>query len=118
MAARRGAALHVGVGCDPAALADALQFTVPAEITAISAALGFSGIWFLNGSYQWGCTSYARDDEVPWLVRTLDWPFPGLGKQVEVAHTAGSAGDYYSVTWPGFVGVLTAMAPGRFAAAI
>jgi hypothetical protein len=31
---------------------------------------------------------------------------------------AGPAGDYYSATWPGFVGVLTAMAPGRFSAAI
>ncbi len=30
---------------------------------------------------------------------------------------AGTAGEYYSVTWPGFVGMLTAMAPGRFAAA-
>ncbi len=31
---------------------------------------------------------------------------------------AGRAGEYYSVTWPGFVGVLTGMAPGRFAASI
>jgi hypothetical protein len=89
-----------------------------AEIAAISAALEFSGVWFLNGSYQWGCTSYARDDDAPWLVRTLDWPFPGLGRHVEVARMAGRAGEYHSVTWPGFVGVLTAMAPGRFAAAI
>jgi hypothetical protein len=91
-----------------------------AEISAIAAALEFSGVWFLNGSYQWGCTSLARDANkgAPWLVRTLDWPFPGLGRHVEVARMAGTAGDYYSVTWPGFVGVLTAMAPGRFAAAI
>src|ERR1043165_3414779 len=34
-----------------------------AEITAVAAALDFSGIWFLNGSYQWGCTSLARDDD-------------------------------------------------------
>ncbi len=89
-----------------------------AEIAAIAGALGFPGVWFLNGSYQWGCTSYARDEDAPWLVRTLDWPFPGLGRHVEVARMAGSAGDYYSVTWPGFVGVLTGMAPGRFAASI
>src|SRR3954449_616036 len=88
------------------------------EIEAIAQTLKFPGIWFLNGSYQWGCTALARDDDAPWLVRTLDWPFPGLGKQVEVARMAGSAGEFYSVTWPGFVGVLTAMAPGRFAAAI
>lgn len=88
------------------------------EIGAIAAALNFPGIWFLNGSYEWGCTSIARDDGVPWLARTLDWPFPGLGRHVEVAHMAGPAGEFYSVTWPGFVGTLTAMAPGRFAAAI
>lgn len=89
-----------------------------AEIAAISAALEFSGIWFLNGSYQWGCTAHARDEDVPWLARTLDWPFPGLGRHVEVAHMASAAGEYYSVAWPGFVGVLTGMAPGRFAASI
>jgi hypothetical protein len=88
------------------------------EIAAISGALGFPGVWFLNGSYQWGCTALARDEGAPWLVRTLDWPFPGLGRHVEVAHAAGPAGDYYSVTWPGFAGVLTGMAPGRFAASI
>lgn len=88
------------------------------EISAISSALGFSGIWFLNGSYQWGCTARARDDDAPWLVRTLDWPFPGLGRHVEVARMAGPAGEFYSVTWPGFVGVLSGMAPGRFAASI
>ena len=27
-------------------------------------------------------------------------------------------GEFYSVTWPGYVGTLTAMAPGRFGAAI
>ena len=30
----------------------------------------------------------------------------------------GPRASYYSATWPGFVGVLTAMAPGRFSAAI
>jgi hypothetical protein len=89
-----------------------------AEIAAIAGALNFPGIWFLNGSYQWGCTSIARDHDLPWLVRTLDWPFPGLGRHVEVARMAGPAGDFYSVTWPGFVGALTAMAPNRFGAAI
>ncbi len=89
------------------------------EIAAIAAALGFPGVWFLNGAYQWGCTALARDEEgAPWLARTLDWPFPGLGRHVEIARAVGSAGEFYSVTWPGYVGVLTAMAPKRFAAAI
>jgi hypothetical protein len=30
----------------------------------------------------------------------------------------GAAGEFLNVTWPGYVGTLTAMAPGRFAAAI
>jgi hypothetical protein len=89
------------------------------EIRAIAAALGFPGIWFLNGSYQWSCTAIAREEEgAPWLARTLDWPFPGLGRFVDIAHMKGPAGEFYNVTWPGFVGVLTAMAPGRFGASI
>jgi hypothetical protein len=89
------------------------------EIASIAAMLGFPGVWFLNASYQWGCTALARDDDgLPWLVRTLDWPFPGLGRHVEVAHCAGPAGEFFSATWPGYCGVLSAMAPARFAASI
>jgi hypothetical protein len=90
-----------------------------ADIEAIAATLSFSGLWFLNGSYQWGCTTLAREEAgTPWLARTLDWPFHGLGRSVEVARQCGAAGEFFNVTWPGYVGVLTAMAPGRFAAAI
>ena len=48
----------------------------------------------------------------------LDWPFPGLGRHAEVAHLRSAPGDFFSVTWPGYVGALTAMAPGRFGAAV
>jgi hypothetical protein len=89
------------------------------EIAAIAAELKFPGIWFLNSSYQWGCTSLGREEDgVPWLVRTLDWPYPGLGRHVEVARAAGPAGEFCNVTWPGYVGVLTATALGRFAACL
>jgi hypothetical protein len=89
------------------------------EIESIAAALAFSGVWFLNGSYEWGCTTCARVvDDQAWLLRTLDWPFPGLGRHVEIARVAGPSGEFASVTWPGFAGVLTAMAPGRFSAAL
>ncbi|MEA3027750.1 MAG: hypothetical protein QOF91_3035 [Alphaproteobacteria bacterium] len=89
------------------------------EIEAVAATLGFPGIWFLNGCYQWGCTSLAREEGgAPWLARTLDWPFPGLGRHLQVAHMQGQAGSFDNVCWPGYVGVLTASAPGRFAAAI
>src|SRR6185312_184917 len=81
--------------------------------------LGFSGIWLLNGSYQWSCTALARDDGgAPWLARTLDWPFSGLGRHVEVVRMRGRAGEFLNVSWPGYVGALTALAPGRFGACI
>src|SRR5262245_51686477 len=44
------------------------------EVEAIAEVLGIPGIWFLNSSYQWGCTAVARDEDgAPWLARTLDW---------------------------------------------
>jgi len=89
------------------------------EIESIAATLGFPGIWFLNGSYQWGCTTAAREESgVPWLARTLDWPFPGLGRHFEIVRMRGAAGEFVNVAWPGYAGALTALAPGRFAAAI
>jgi hypothetical protein len=89
------------------------------EIAQIAGLLDFSGVWLLNASYQWACTSLACEQNgVPWLVRTLDWPFVGLGRHAEVAQMRGDCGDYFSVTWPGYVGALTAMAPSRFAASV
>ncbi len=89
------------------------------EVSAIVDLLGPSGIWFLNGSYQWCCTALAREEDgVPWLARALDWHFPGLGRFVTVARMRGPAGEFYNVTWPGYVGAVTALAPDRFAAAI
>jgi hypothetical protein len=90
-----------------------------AEIASIAESLDVSGVWLLNASYQWACTALARDEDgVPWLVRTLDWPFHGLGRYAEVARMRGNGGDFFSITWPGYVGALTAMAPFRFAACI
>jgi hypothetical protein len=89
------------------------------EVRALTDLLGLRGLWFLNGSYQWCCTALAREeDDGLWLARTLDWEFPGLGRFVSIARMRGSAGEYYSVTWPGYAGVLTALAPARFAAAM
>ncbi|WP_051335489.1 hypothetical protein [Methylocapsa acidiphila] len=89
------------------------------EIEEIASSLGFPGVWTLNASYLWGCTALAREEDgAPWLVRTLDWPFRGLGRHADLVHGRGAAGDYFSVTWPGYAGALTAMAPGRFAACV
>ena len=63
------------------------------EIAQIAAALNFSGIWLLNASYQWGCTARAvEQDGAPWLLRTLDWPFQGLGRHIAVARMRGAGG--------------------------
>jgi hypothetical protein len=90
-----------------------------AEIGALAAMLGQPGLFMLNVSYEWGCTSaVAAGGGASRLLRTLDWPLNGLGRNVAVMKTRGPAGEYLSVTWPGFAGVLTAMAPGRFSLAI
>jgi hypothetical protein len=89
------------------------------EVARIAEILDFSGVWLLNASYQWGCTALAcEQDGVPWLVRTLDWPFRGLGRHMEVALMRGGQGEFFNITWPGYVGALTAMAPSRFAACV
>ncbi len=92
-----------------------------AELDAVARGTGVAGVYAINISYEYGCTTLARGDapgQGPTLRRTLDWPFLGLGRAAVVAHRAGPAGDFYDATWPGAVGTLTAMAPGRFAAAI
>jgi hypothetical protein len=91
------------------------------EIAAVARAIGRPGAHLLNLSYEWTCTSGVGPDpdgDGSRLLRTLDWPLDGLGRNVVVARQHGEAGVYYNVTWPGFSGIVTAMAPGRFSAAI
>ncbi len=90
------------------------------DLESVADILGFPGALALNMSYLFACTTSAapKRDQTPFIRRTLDWPFGGLGSCVEIAWQSGPAGDFYNVTWPGAVGVLTAMAPGRFAAVI
>ena len=92
-----------------------------AEIFAIADAVGRPGVVLLNVSYEWACTTLAAPDPDGVgnrMRRTLDWPFHGLGRTVVVAREDSPSGPFLNVTWPGSVGVLTAMAPGRFSAAI
>jgi hypothetical protein len=89
------------------------------EIAAMAQALGLPGVYTLNVCFEWGCTSGVwRSEGNPLLRRVLDWPFPALGEHIVVARQKGPAGDFFNVTWPGLSGILQAMAPGRFAAAI
>jgi hypothetical protein len=91
-----------------------------AELETISGSIGRPGAHLLNVSYEWACTSSTSPDPHGGnrLLRTLDWRLEGLGRNLVVARQHGPAGDFYNITWPGFVGVLTAMAPGRFSVAI
>jgi len=91
-----------------------------AAMAVIAALIGSKGAHALNTSYEWSCTSGVCDDRNGGirLLRVLDWKLKGLGKNLVAAWQSGPAGDFLNVTWPGFVGVITAMAPGRFAAAI
>jgi hypothetical protein len=85
-----------------------------AEIEAVAAMPGVRGAHGLNLSTEWACTTATADGR---LVRTLDWPIRGLGGAITVVRHASPAGPWFNVTWPGFIGVLTGMAPGRFAIA-
>ena len=91
-----------------------------AEISEIAAKLP-RGVWFMNLCLEWGCTSGVMEDPLApgmRLLRTLDWPFHGLGRNLVIAKQTGLAGEFYNLTWPGFVGVVQAMAPGRFVVAL
>jgi hypothetical protein len=91
------------------------------EIAAAAEVIKNPGTWFLNASFEWSCTCSAAMDPKTGtmrLLRVLDWPLDGLGTGLVAARQSGAAGDYINLTWPGFAGAVTAIAPGRFAAAI
>src|SRR5215213_1865924 len=70
------------------------------ELDAIAAHTRISGIYAINLSYEYGCTTLARADGpglAPTLRRTLDWPFLGLGRAAIVAHRTGPAGEFFDV---------------------
>lgn len=91
-----------------------------AEIAEIAALLGRPGAYALNASYEWACTSGVSADPEGGvrLLRVLDWRMHGLGRNLVAVWQRGQAGDFLNLTWPGYVGVVTAAAPNRFAAAI
>jgi hypothetical protein len=92
-----------------------------AEIDAIASLLGRPGVHTLNLSFEWGCTTGVFADPAtgrPRMLRTLDWPLPGLGANVVALRRETRHGPALDAGWPGAVGMLTVLAPGRFAAAI
>ena len=90
------------------------------EIRDVAAVLRRPGAYFLNTVYEWACSTSVAPDAAGGqrMIRVLDWGMPGLGRNTVVARHWTESGSFYSATWPGYVGVLTAMAPGRFSAAI
>lgn len=91
------------------------------EIDAIARKLARPGAYFLSVNYEWGCTCRVGPDpghKSARLIRVLDWRTNGLGRNVVAASVAGASGPFVTLTWPGYTGVLQAMAPGRFAAAL
>lgn len=92
-----------------------------AEIEAVARVLDRPGAYFFSVNYEWGCTcrvAPAPDRRSARLIRVLDWKTPGLGRYVIAARVTAPAGRYVTLTWPGYTGVLTALAPGRFAVAL
>ena len=89
-------------------------------VAQVAGVMDQPGSYLLNHSYEWGCTAGVAADPAggATLVRTLDWPFAGLGRALMVTSYWTAAGRTLAVTWPGMVGVLSGPAPGRFAAAI
>jgi hypothetical protein len=90
------------------------------EIHAMAARAPSAGIYLLNMGCEIACTSAAVPAKAGGfrLVRVLDWCLAGAGRTLVLARQHGPAGSFLNLTWPGFSGVLTAMAEGRFAAAI
>jgi hypothetical protein len=92
-----------------------------AEIEAVARGIGRPGVWLLNIVYEWACSTGAGPDPGGpgnRMIRVLDWGLPGIGRYVVVGRHATPWGPYFNISWPGYVGVLTAMAPGRFSVAI
>jgi hypothetical protein len=91
------------------------------EIDEIARRLGRPGVYLLNCVYEWACSTSVGPDPCGTgsrMIRVLDWGMPGIGRYLVVARHETAAGGYFAAAWPGYAGVLTGMAPGRFAAAL
>ncbi|HEX2680643.1 MAG TPA: hypothetical protein VHQ03_05065 [Candidatus Dormibacteraeota bacterium] len=91
------------------------------EIRQVASVVGRPGAYFLNTIFEWTCSTSAAPDPSgagARMIRVLDWGLSGIGVHVVIARHETAHGPFFSPTWPGYAGVATAMAPGRFAAAI
>lgn len=90
------------------------------EIFAIRDIAPSVGSIMLNMSFEWACTTCALSNGRGGnkMLRVLDWMLEGLGREAVVVTHETDLGPYHNVTWIGYVGSFTGMAPGRFSAAI
>jgi hypothetical protein len=91
------------------------------EIRHVAGLLGRPGAFFLNAVYEWSCSTSvgpAPSGRGARMIRVLDWGLAGMGKHAVIARHETPHGVFYNATWPGYAGVVNAMAPGRFCAAI
>lgn len=91
------------------------------EIHRVAEIVPRPAVYFLNIVYEWACSTSSAPDPSgsgARMIRVLDWGLQGIGRYLVVGRHATRHGPFYNANWPGFAGVLTAMAPGRFAAAI
>jgi hypothetical protein len=94
-----------------------------AEIAEVADNLPGPGGWVLNMSHEWACSSgvaaapYLPAGAENHLLRALDWRMSGLGETLLAVRRRGPGGPWIDLTWPGFVGTIQGLAPGRFAAA-
>lgn len=89
------------------------------KLRGITATLKRHAVRFRKGALA--CTAGARHIEGLGMthVRTMDWPVDGLGRHTLILrHINVPAGDFYSVGWPGYSGVLSGFKPGAFSATI
>jgi len=98
-----------------------------AEIAAIARLIGkretdvlLSNLYYEAFRQLIGCTAFACDGpDGPIHARNLDWWTEDdmLARLTCVVRVRGgtSVGPYQMVSWPGFVGALSGLAPGRFA---
>lgn len=97
------------------------EFDYLAEVDRIAVRLDRPGAYFLSVNYEWGCTvrvCASPDGGSARLIRVLDWRTPGLGSNIIAARVHAAAGPFVTMTWPGYTGVLQAVAKGRFSAAL
>lgn len=70
-------------------------------------------------NFEW-CSSLSKNTpDGPILARNMDWPLDGLDDcTISVDFEGAPAGEFTAITFPGFSGVLTGIAPERFSASI